>query len=1115
MNRAEARRRNRPTQRPFVQSFERLEPRHLLAQVGGTITDDTLWTASQSPYEVVQSVTVPPGVTLRIEPGVVLNFRDNTGLTVRGRLVAEGTPGERIRFDRASGSSRWKGIAFRSTRADSRITYADMNRGDDQGEAVLVDRSRVLLDNVVWTGTRGTILELDHPSLIVRNSQFPTSTGAEVVHGEHISGDEYLIIDGNVFANSNNGGDVIDFLGADRPGPVMQVLNNVFLGGGDDGLDLDGTDAHIEGNVFMNFRKNTGRNTTSNAIATGLPQTGEPNRTEITVVRNLFVNNDHALLLKEDAFAMVEHNVFVDSRLAVIQFNEVGGTAVKGAGKGAYLSGNILWNNARLFKNLIDQPTFRTDLRVDNSLLPNEPVNFGGTVLMSHELGSGNIEGNPRFVDPGANDFRLAADSPAIGRAPGGLDLGAMVPAGPLLDTDIDTVATGEEIVLSVYGPGMTSYRYRIDDGPWQREAPLDEPIRATLSDVGPRRVDVIARNSAGEWFAAVDPAFGKRTAQVIAPRTARAGESLPVVVRVRGWQGDMDTTFTDQLIVHHGAAQLPLSVEKGIAVAAVPVGREDGSITIPEMEGDAAYQVLQGPVQVVEHSGMVSADETWRKDTLHRITGTLTVPAGVALTWEAGTRLLVDPVVNLEIAGTLLADGMLSDPVWVSAWQSDMPWGGIEALGGTIDLRGTFLTNGGGDQTRTFGHSDSQPVLKVQDGSLACNECFVLDNPGKGFGSRNSRVQIVSSVLSRVDTGGEFSASVVDVRDTWLLNIPDGSTEFSDDDNDGFYFVGVHPSGEASRLQDSFVIRTKDDGLDHNGARLIVEGSWIEQADHEGIAASNSGFVQVHDSVFTANNQGIEAGYGAPDVRVTQSVLVANDNHTDAGSPITAGLRFGDGYDGRNGPYLGQITASELVLWDNDDNVRNWDGSIGGPKPGAIDIDHSLANDEDAPPEAGNTDGVPVFGRAMHLLRGSAGFSAGPQGLPVGRPPVITSRRIVVLPPADFNNDGRIDAADIDLLCAAIDARSAESVFDLNDDGAVDLGDQQTLVQDILRTTAGDANLDRRFDSKDLIAVFQRGEYEDSLAKNSTWADGDWNCDGEFDSSDLLLAFQQGGYAG
>ncbi len=59
-----------------------------------------------------------------------------------------------------------------------------------------------------------------------------------------------------------------------------------------------------------------------------------------------------------------------------------------------------------------------------------------------------------------------------------------------------------------------------------------------------------------------------------------------------------------------------------------------------------------------------------------------------------------------------------------------------------------------------------------------------------------------------------------------------------------------------------------------------------------------------------------------------------------------------------------------------------------------------------------------------------------------------------------------------------------------------------------------GDANGDGRFDSSDLILVFQAGEYEDGVADNSAFEEGDWNGDRDFDASDLLLAFQSGVYA-
>jgi hypothetical protein len=58
-----------------------------------------------------------------------------------------------------------------------------------------------------------------------------------------------------------------------------------------------------------------------------------------------------------------------------------------------------------------------------------------------------------------------------------------------------------------------------------------------------------------------------------------------------------------------------------------------------------------------------------------------------------------------------------------------------------------------------------------------------------------------------------------------------------------------------------------------------------------------------------------------------------------------------------------------------------------------------------------------------------------------------------------------------------------------------------------------GDSNLDRVFDSSDLVQVFQAGRYETPAADDATWAQGDWNGDRDFDSSDLVMAFQSGMY--
>ncbi len=112
-----------------------------------------------------------------------------------------------------------------------------------------------------------------------------------------------------------------------------------------------------------------------------------------------------------------------------------------------------------------------------------------------------------------------------------------------------------------------------------------------------------------------------------------------------------------------------------------------------------------------------------------------------------------------------------------------------------------------------------------------------------------------------------------------------------------------------------------------------------------------------------------------------------------------------------------------------------------------------------------------------------------------------------------DLDGDGDCDADDIDTLSAAIRAGQTDAKFDLNGDGSVNLEDHKAFIVEVKKTWIGDANLDGLFNTDDLLNVFQAGEYEDTVAANSGWAEGDWNADAEFTSGDLLAAFQDGGF--
>src|SRR6185436_4858651 len=111
----------------------------------------------------------------------------------------------------------------------------------------------------------------------------------ETIHGTSPQGTQFLVFEGNTFGVNTSGDDVVDIGPAEGTPPPVQFRRNFFMGGGDDGIDLDGIDALIEDNVFTNFHKNTSRDTSSNGVTTGFGSTS--NLSDVILRRNIFYNN--------------------------------------------------------------------------------------------------------------------------------------------------------------------------------------------------------------------------------------------------------------------------------------------------------------------------------------------------------------------------------------------------------------------------------------------------------------------------------------------------------------------------------------------------------------------------------------------------------------------------------------------------------------------------------------------------------------------------------------------------------------------------------------------------------------------------------------------------------
>ena len=81
---------------------------------GGTISASEEWCLADGLHQLSGDVTVAAGVTLTIEPGVIVMGSSGTEIRVQGVLQALGTESQPITFTSAadSGPFQWSGLLF-------------------------------------------------------------------------------------------------------------------------------------------------------------------------------------------------------------------------------------------------------------------------------------------------------------------------------------------------------------------------------------------------------------------------------------------------------------------------------------------------------------------------------------------------------------------------------------------------------------------------------------------------------------------------------------------------------------------------------------------------------------------------------------------------------------------------------------------------------------------------------------------------------------------------------------------------------------------------------------------------------------------------------------------
>ena len=353
-----------------------------------------------SPYVAQGDVTIAPGATLTIEPGVEIRMAEKGNMFIYGGMQAIGTEQEpiRITINPIFGDTSWGALCFINSADTSDMAYVTIEHSSEGPDpvrfaaAVSGFNSHLKLDHMTIENVDHNPIAGRYSSIFLTNSSLHSEiAGSDLINVKYgfgriencmFRGNEYSDVDAIDYDNVTNG-----------------IIKNCIIignqGFNSDAIDIGekATNIMIDSVLIYNI--------SDKGISVGQQST-------VSAKNCVIVNCNLGFGVKDSSTVHIDHCTFYGVGKPIACFEKNPGEA----------GGNIYAKNCVL-SNSYDSSYFvdyRSQGQISHSISDND------------ELPSGiaNLFANPRFVDPNNSDFQFMPSSPCLTGSTDGLPMGSL-----------------------------------------------------------------------------------------------------------------------------------------------------------------------------------------------------------------------------------------------------------------------------------------------------------------------------------------------------------------------------------------------------------------------------------------------------------------------------------------------------------------------------------------------------------------------------------------------------------------------------------------------------------------------------------------------------------------